>query len=48
MSSTAAYQLGSDSQRQPGVPQGTVTRFTHTSTIFPDTRREYWVYAPQQ
>src|SRR3954447_26305956 len=48
MTSTATYQLGPDSQRQPGVPQGIVTPFMHTSTISPDPRREYWVYVPQQ
>jgi enterochelin esterase family protein len=48
MTPAAAYQHGPDSQRQPGVPQGQVTRYSHTSTIFPGTRREYWVYAPQQ
>ena len=29
------YPLGPDSQRQPGVPQGTVTHYTWTSKIFP-------------
>ena len=29
------YPLGPDSQRQPGVPQGTVTQYTWTSKIFP-------------
>src|SRR5436853_7940460 len=48
MTAAAAYQLGSDSQRNPGVPQGDVMRYTHASTIFPGTRREYWVYVPQQ
>ena len=48
MTSAATYQHGPDSQRHPGVPQGDVTRLSHVSTIFPDTRREYWVYVPQQ
>src|SRR5215212_6936906 len=48
MTSAASYQHGPDSQRQPGVPQGKVTRYLHTSAIFPNTRREYWVYVPQQ
>jgi enterochelin esterase family protein len=48
MTSTASYQVGSDSQRNPGVPQGDVTHYTHVSTIFPGTRRKYWVYVPQQ
>jgi enterochelin esterase-like enzyme/sugar lactone lactonase YvrE len=42
------YPLGPDSQRQPGVPQGTVTHFTWTSKIFPGTVRDYWVYVPAQ
>jgi len=48
MTPAATYKHGPDSQRQPGVPQGQVTHDTHTSTIFPETRREYWVYVPQQ
>ena len=42
------YPLGPDSQRQPGVPQGTVTHYTWTSKIFPGTVRDYWVYVPAQ
>ena len=42
------YPLGPDSQRQPGVPQGTVTHYTWTSKIFPGTVRDYWVYVPSQ
>ena len=42
------YPLGPDSQRQPGVPQGTVTHATWTSKIFPGTVRDYWVYVPAQ
>lgn len=42
------YSLGPDSQRQPGVPQGTVTHYTWTSKIFPGTTRDYWVYVPAQ
>src|SRR5579862_4859746 len=42
------YPLGPDSQRQPGVPQGTVTKYTWTSRIFPGTVRDYWVYVPAQ
>ena len=45
---TPTYPLGPDSQRQPGVPQGQVTKFQHTSTIFPGAQRDYWVYVPQQ
>ncbi|MGC9948650.1 MAG: SMP-30/gluconolactonase/LRE family protein [Bryobacteraceae bacterium] len=42
------YTLGPDSQRQPGVPQGTVTQHSWTSRIFPGTVRDYWVYVPAQ
>jgi gluconolactonase len=42
------YTLGPDSQRQPGVPRGTVTHHTWTSTIFPGTARDYWVYVPAE
>ena len=42
------YVLGPDSQRQPGVPQGTVTKYEWTSKIYPGTVRDYWVYVPAQ
>ena len=42
------YEYSADSQRQAGVPQGSVEQFRHTSTIFPNTQRDYWVYVPQQ
>jgi gluconolactonase len=42
------YVLGPDSQRQPGVPKGTVTQHQWTSKIFPGTVRDYWVYVPAQ
>lgn len=42
------YQLGPDSNRQEGVPVGTVTAHSWTSRIFPDTVRDYWVYVPKQ
>jgi gluconolactonase len=42
------YPLTPDSQRQAGVPQGTVTHYTWTSKIFPGTTRDYWVYVPAQ
>lgn len=45
---TTTYEYGPDSQRQAGVPQGTIAHFEHVSTIFPDARRDYWVYVPQQ
>jgi enterochelin esterase-like enzyme/sugar lactone lactonase YvrE len=42
------YTLGPDSQRQPNVPQGVVTKYTWTSTIYPGTTRDYWIYVPAQ
>lgn len=46
--STTTYEYGPESQRQADVPQGTITQFAHLSTIFPNARRDYWVYVPQQ
>ncbi|HWB99790.1 MAG TPA: SMP-30/gluconolactonase/LRE family protein [Bryobacteraceae bacterium] len=42
------YTLGPDSQRQPGVPQGKVTKYEWASKIYPGTVRDYWVYVPAQ
>src|SRR5690242_18456429 len=43
------YTLGPDSQRHPGVPQGTVEHYTWDhSKIFPGTTRSYWIYVPAQ
>ncbi len=43
------YNLGPDSQPQPGVPQGKIAQYTWTnSKIFPGTTRKYWVYVPAQ
>src|SRR5258708_4900557 len=43
------YSLGPDSQPQPGVPKGKVTKHTWTtSRIFPGTTRDYSVYVPSQ
>jgi enterochelin esterase family protein len=43
------YKLGPDSQPQPGVPKGTVTKHAwNHSKVFPDTVRDYWVYVPAQ
>ena len=42
------YVLGPDSQVQPGVPRGEITKYSWTSTIFPGTVRDYWVYVPKQ
>ena len=45
------YPLGPDSQFNPSVPHGTVTKHTFTTTstsLFPGTHRDYWVYVPRQ
>lgn len=42
------YKPGPDAQRQPGVPEGRVTKHTWSSRIFPGTTRDYWVYVPAQ
>lgn len=39
---------GPDSQRQPGVPVGKVTKQVWKSTVFPNTIREYYLYVPAQ
>ena len=46
--SAQVYVLGPDSQRQPGVARGTVTKHSWTSKIYPGTVRDYWIYAPAQ
>ncbi|MFO0868308.1 MAG: alpha/beta hydrolase-fold protein [Pirellulales bacterium] len=40
------YVLGPDSQRQEGVPRGTITAHKIASQIFPGTERDYWIYVP--
>src|SRR5438093_6472861 len=42
------YELGPDSQRQPGVPEGKVSKFHWTSQVFPGTERDCWTYVPAQ
>jgi gluconolactonase len=42
------YVPGPDSQRQPGVPQGKVTKYEWSSKLYPGTVRDYWVYVPAQ
>ena len=48
VASAEDYTLGPDSSPQPGVPRGEVTQYAWTSTIFPGTKRDYWVYVPKQ
>ena len=40
------YTLGKDSQPQKGVPEGTVTKYQHTSQVFAGTTRNWWLYLP--
>lgn len=42
------YVPGPDAMVRPGVPQGTVTKHSWESSIFPGTTRDYWVYVPAQ
>lgn len=43
------YKLGPDSMPQEGVPRGVVTKHRWTSsTAFPGTVRDYWIYVPKQ
>src|SRR5579863_9449281 len=42
------YSLGPDSQRQEGVPRGTVTKWTWKSNVFARTERDCWTYVPAQ
>jgi enterochelin esterase family protein len=42
------YKLGPDSQEQPSVPKGKVTKHIWTSKIFPGTVRDWWLYVPAQ
>ncbi len=42
------YPLGPDSQRQEGVPKGTVTKWSWKSAVFARTERECWTYVPAQ
>lgn len=46
--STTEYTHGPDSQRQPGIPKGVVTKFEWESQIFKGTKRSYSVYVPAQ
>lgn len=42
------YKLGPDSQVQPGVPQGKVTKHTWKSEVFAGTERTWQLYVPAQ
>ena len=42
------YRPGPDAEPKEGVPKGVVTQYEWSSTIFPGTVRDYWVYVPAQ
>ncbi|MBA4148581.1 MAG: esterase family protein [Verrucomicrobia bacterium] len=43
------YKHGPDSQFNPNVPQGEVTKHSwNESKVFPGTTRDYWIYVPKQ
>ena len=43
------YELGTNSKRYPGIPRGTITKFTwENSKVYPNTIRDYYVYIPEQ
>src|SRR5207244_31117 len=42
------YPLGPESQRQEGVPKGSVTKWSWKSTGFAKTARDCWTYVPAQ
>ena len=42
------YVLGPDSQPQPNVLKGTITKYSWTSKLYPGTVRDYWLYVPAQ
>ncbi len=42
------YPFGPDSQRQDGVPKGTVMKWTWESKVFEGTARDCWTYVPAQ
>lgn len=46
---TSIYKYGPDSEEQPGVPRGTVTKMpVWKSKVFDGTERDWWIYVPAQ
>ena len=44
-----SFELGPDSQRQPGVPRGEITEHRwDASTVYRNTERDWWLYVPAQ
>jgi enterochelin esterase family protein len=48
VTSAEEYVLGPDSQEQPDVPKGEITKHSWKSKVFDGTVRDYWVYVPKQ
>ena len=48
LSQEESYEYSTDSERQEGVPKGTVTKHVFQSQLFEGTHREYYVYVPEQ
>ena len=45
---SSTYELGPDSQRQPGVPRGEIEHLRwEDSTVYPNTERDWWIYVPR-
>jgi enterochelin esterase-like enzyme len=43
------YTLGPESMPQAGIPQGSVIKYKlETSSVYPETIHDYWVYVPKQ
>ncbi len=47
LSQDSLYKLGPDSQRQPGVPKGSITKYEWESKLY-NNFREFYVYVPAQ
>ena len=44
-----SYELGPDSQRQSGIPQGEIIQLRfEESEIYRNTERDWWIYVPDQ
>ena len=44
-----SYELGPDSQRQAGIPQGEIIQLRfEESEIYRNTERDWWIYVPEQ
>ena len=43
------YELDKDSQKQDGVPEGSITKYyLSDSATYPGTERDYWIFVPKQ